>query len=203
MGLCDRLKNNQAQRKGTPVTMPAPKRGLASVFWVGEQANADNGGIHNHSSAWDAEWEQHYHTGEENPFYIALPYNDIDDEGSRKPESYNIPWFPVGGVKPARSICKNRWIEVRNVRNNRVAYGQLQDVGPFGEDDFAYVFGSAPHPQNQRILGAGIDLSPDLANLLGIDGSGEVEWRHVDPSEVPAGPWTLVVTVREGPAWAR
>ena len=203
MGLCDRLKNNQAQRENKPVTMPVPKRGLASVFWVGERATPENGYIHNASSAWDALWEQHYHEGTENSFYVALPYNDISGQGYRKAESYNIPWFPVGGVMPPRSICKNRWVEVLNVRTNRIAYGQWEDVGPFGEDDFAYVFGHATHPTNDRILGAGIDLSPDLANLIGIDGSGEVQWRHVDGSQVPQGPWTLVVTTREGPTWAR
>lgn len=37
---------------------------------------------------------------------------------------------------------------------------------------------------------AGIDPSPDAAAYLGLDGSGTVRWRFVDPRDVPAsGPW--------------
>ena len=65
----------------------------ATVFWIGEPGSEENGYIPNNSSAWDDLWLQHYggvddpsnrngyfpanFTPKENPFYIALPYNDF------------------------------------------------------------------------------------------------------------------------------
>lgn len=209
--LCDILKGNKAKRNGGVLPVNGWKRAAASVFWVGEYASEDNGFIHNHASAWDPQWEKHHGGSEdpeapvftplENPFYVALPYNDIAKDGTRKPESYNIPWFPVGGVSPPRSILKNRWVEVRC--RQFVAYGQWEDVGPFGEDDWDYVFGAAQDPKNTVQLGAGIDVSPRMAQELHFDGTARVEWRFVAAHEVPDGPWRDIITTREGPAWAR
>ena len=68
------------------------KEALASVFWIGEDATADNRHIPNHASAWDPDWIDSYggvddptrrqNNGywpegfkpKENPFYVALPY---------------------------------------------------------------------------------------------------------------------------------
>jgi hypothetical protein len=196
----------------TTIEIPKPgsagwKHAIATVFWVGEGATDENGFIHNSASAWDVEWETHFgglddpddrcgfrpcaFTPKENPFYIALPYNDLDDEGRRKANARIIPWNDPNAEK---SVLKNRWVEVS--RDGRSCFGQWQDVGPFNEDDATYVFGMATAPKNTDGEGAGIDLSPAMSTCLGVDGSDAVTWRHVNADAVPAGPWKDIVTTR-------
>ncbi len=183
------------------------KAAIATVFWVGEGATSDNGFIHNAESAWDGEWMTHFggvddpgnrcgflpcgFMPKENPFYIALPYNDLDDRGNRKSDARVIPWNDPGAEK---SVLKNRWIEVRVDQTS--CFGQWQDVGPFYEDDAAYVFGTAITPKNVSGEKAGIDLSPALATCLSIDGSDEVVWRHRSVNQVPQGAWKDTITTR-------
>lgn len=185
----------------------------ATVFWVGEQATADNDQIPNAQSAWDERWQQHFggvddpdrrtaggkwpaaFRPSENPFYFALPYGEFTDAGAVRDSVDRIPWYdPARPPELGRSILKNRWIEVRHT--GRTAYAQWQDVGPFVEDDVDYVFGEA-RPREPR---AGLDLSPATAAALGIDGRGEVSWRFVRAADVPPGPWTEIVTTRGGVA---
>ncbi len=184
------------------------KTGIATVFWVGEVSDASNGYIPNDKSAWDGNWQAHFggvddplnrcgfqpcaFTPKENPFYVALPYNDLDDFGERKPDSVRIPWYSATATQ---SVLKNRWIEVRH--KGTVCYGQWQDVGPFYQDDIEYVFGKNTIPKNQFGEKAGIDLSPALADCLSIDGSDPVEWRFVEASRVPQGNWTKIITTRK------
>lgn len=183
------------------------KDAIATVFWVGEDATDDNGFIHNSASAWDGAWMTHFggvddphlrcdwrpcaFMPKENPFYVALPYNDIDDQGVKKADADIIPWNDASQQK---SVLKNRWIHV--VHAGKSCYGQWEDVGPFFEDDSAYVFGSAAKPKNTYGVSAGIDLSPALRDCLGADGLSDVRWRHVDAGEVPAGPWKTIITTR-------
>lgn len=182
----------------------------ATVFWVGEPATADNDRIANAASYWDAEWETHFggfddperrieagrrpaaFEPRENPFYVALPYGEIREDGSVKPDVEQVPWYDGQEVRRDRSILKNRWVEVR--AGDRTAYAQWQDVGPFNEDDPAYVFGDAA-PEEPR---AGIDLSPATAAAIGVAGRGQVSWRFVRAADVPDGPWKRVVTTRGG-----
>ena len=72
---------------------------VATVFWIGEQAVEGNP-VPNTESAWDASWVAHYggednpeqranfiptaFTPGQNPFYVALPYNDVDDHHTRR-----------------------------------------------------------------------------------------------------------------------
>jgi len=181
------------------------KRTTASVFWVGEDANAENDFISNAPSAWDINWQQNYggvddpncregyypcgFVPKENPFYIALPYNDVDDEHIRKETAVHIPWNDPSATG---TLLKNRWVEVRF--KGKSCYGQWEDVGPNGEDDWEYVFGDAKNPSNTFGLEAGIDLSPALRDCLGADGSSEVRWRHINEEEVPNGPWKEILT---------
>ena len=181
------------------------KHAIATVFWVGEDASDDNGYIANSESAFDERWKSHfggeddpdcregYHpcafTPKENPFYVALPYSDLDDEGDRKANAYMIPWNDPAADD---TLIKNRWIEVR--ADGVSCFGQWEDVGPFHEDDVAYVFGDATEPLNTEGEGAGIDLSPAMRDCLRADGSSDVEWRHVESSDVPAGPWWSITT---------
>ena len=180
---------------------------IATVFWVGESATSDNGYIQNVESAWDEDWAAHFggvddpdnrcganpcgFTPKENPFYVALPYNDLDDNGDKKADAKLIPWNEPGLEK---SVLKNRWIEVS--RGGKSCFGQWEDVGPFYENDIAYVFGSASKPKNTFGENAGIDLSPALSACLGVDGSGFVSWRHVEANDVPAGVWKQTITTR-------
>ena len=182
------------------------KGGIATVFWAGEGATDENGFISNTESAWDEEWKQHFggedhpecregfspcgFTPKENPFYVALPYNDLDDEGDKKADANRIPW----NVNMSKSVLKNRWVEV-SVRG-KSCFGQWEDVGPFYEDDIAYVFGSAQGPKNTEGEGAGIDLSPAMRDCLGVKDVSEVLWRHVAGGDVPSGPWKEIVTTR-------
>jgi hypothetical protein len=182
------------------------KRGVATVFWVGEDEASDNGFIHNRSSAWDVDWEEHFggvddpetrcgfepcgFVPKENPFYIALPYNDLE-RGRKKENAHIIPWNDPSVKK---SVVKNRWIAVRS--KAKVCYGQWQDVGPFEENDTEYVFGDAETPKNTLGMRAGIDLSPAMRDCLGVGDVSTVEWRHVDDEDVPQGPWTKIVTER-------
>jgi hypothetical protein len=182
----------------------------ATVFWVGEPAGADNDQIANSASYWDAAWKTHFggfddpedrvdggrrpaaFEPRENAFYVALPYGDVTEDDAAKPGVDQVPWYAGQPLTRDRSILKNRWVEVR--AGERVAYGQWEDVGPFNEDDPAYVFGTA-RPEERR---AGIDLSPAVAAALGVDGRGQVAWRFVRAADVPAGPWTRTVTTRGG-----
>ncbi|WP_456433301.1 endo alpha-1,4 polygalactosaminidase [Nitratifractor sp.] len=184
----------------------------STVFWIGETGSADNGGISNIASVWDDLWERSYGGVDdpenregyrpagfvpyENPFYVALPFNDFDKEGHRKRGLESIiPWYT--SPAPGQSLCKNRWIRIR--KGDRVAYAQWEDAGPFGEDDAEYVFGDA-RPKNARNDHAGIDLSPAVRDYLGAGDVDRVDWRFVDASEVPDGPWKETVT-RSGLDW--
>lgn len=64
-------------------------------------------------------------------------------------------------------------------------------------DDAGYVFGTA-RPRNTRYNGAGLDVSPALNGCLGfaeLDGdSDRVDWRFVEATQVPPGPWRKTVT---------
>ena len=106
------------------------KRGIATVFWVGEGEDEDNGFISNVPSAWDEKWMQHYggvdtadercgdqpcdFEPKENPFYIALPYNDLDDNGDTKQNANRIPWYHAS----EKSILKNRWRSEEHTSNS-------------------------------------------------------------------------------------
>lgn len=190
---------------------PSYKVTLATFFWVGESADTSNGFISNVMSAWDSHWTEHfggvddphnrcgYHpcsfTPKENPFYFALPYNDLDELGNRKASAENIPWFSHRASET--SVLKNYWIEVKYL--DRTCYAQWQDVGPFESDDFGFVFGDQPQ-KNTLGVGAGIDISPAVRDCLGMKTNDRVGWKFVNQSSVPAGPWTEIVTTR-GVSW--
>ncbi len=189
----------------------------ATLFWVGEAADESNAFIANDRSAWDDFWQQHYggvdtpdrttlmpaeFTPGENPFYVALPYNDFLEDGSRDPDAMAvIPWAGEKAWGEEASIVKNRWIALYDPEHNRTAYAQWEDAGPFVYDDAAYLFGGAA-PRNRRNDAAGIDLSPAVWIYLGYDTrSGEnrakIDWYFVDADTVPEGPWKRIVTTRQ------
>ena len=84
-------------------TLAPWKTGItATTFWVGEPPTPNDPG--NLASAWDPNWS--VTSKSQNPFYVALPYNDVAG-GHTRPEARNIiPWFKC--VCPRRSVSPER-----------------------------------------------------------------------------------------------
>lgn len=203
------LSQYAAERAGNPQSperqYPLHENVTATVFWVGEGASTANDFIHNRSSAWMTDWVAAYggvdkpdnrcsfmpcaFTPKENPFYFALPFSDYDENGVKSGDELAVvPWHDGSDIAQGSSILKNRWIEV--TYNDKKAYGQWEDVGPFVDDDADYVFGSS-EPKESR---AGLDLSPALTDYLGINGRAVVSWNFIDESDVPEGEWKKTIT---------
>jgi hypothetical protein len=181
------------------------KRGIVTtVFWVGERPTANNP-VPNYKSSWDARWAQNYggldspdpsqrrnyiparFIPRQNPFYVALPYNDVT-RGTTKPDARKaIPWFKQAFERPGKSVLKGRWVAIK--RGGKICYAQWEDCGPFRTDHWQYVFG------NQRPLpnlnqGAGLDVSPAVRDYLRMGGKDVCDWKFVEARDVPSGPWT-------------
>ena len=149
----------------------------------------------------------------ENPFYLDLPYNDFDDNGDARPDRTQvIPWAKSYAGELARSrstdtpfsLMKNRWVKLwRTVGGKKyTCYGQIEDSGPYVYDDAAYVFGRRdPRPSSRLAQNAGMDVSPAIRDCLRFSGvnndENRVSWQFVEASQVPRGPWRIVVTTRQ------
>jgi hypothetical protein len=179
-------------------------RGIAAtVFWVGELPSEHNP-TPNKASAWDQNWLANYggyddpdrrngllpaaFTPAQNPFYIALPYNDIASDGRHRPEVAEvIPWFWRDYRGDGISVCKSHWVAIHS--HGVVCYAQWEDVGPFETNHWQYVFGKES-PRPNRNANAGIDISPATRDYLGLKSGESVEWRFVENRDVPDGPWS-------------
>jgi hypothetical protein len=183
---------------------------VTTVFWIGEQAGGNNP-VPNFKSSWDANWTNNYggcdtpdasarrnyipagFIPRQNPFYFALPYNDVT-HGQFKPEApLVIPWFKQeyelrqkAGAPPGSSVCWHRWIAIR--KGNRTCYAQWEDCGPFRTDHFQYVFQSE-RPKPNLNHGAGLDVSPAVRDYLGLAPTDVTDWQFVEVRDVPVGPW--------------
>jgi hypothetical protein len=194
-----------------PSGFPLHRHITTTFFYVGEPATAANGFIPNVRSAWDDFWQQHYGGVDDpvhrngflpagflpgqNPFYFALPYDDLNDQGVRKANARRvIPWARTTHVPPGDSLVKNRWILIQ--AHGKVAYAQWEDVGPFLTDDTAYVFGNAP-PANTDGVHSGLDVSPAVRDFLGLADVDHTRWRFVNAGQVPGGPWQQIVTTSQ------
>ncbi|HKU29641.1 MAG TPA: hypothetical protein VJQ60_04075 [Arthrobacter sp.] len=150
----------------------------------------------------------------ENPFYLDLPYDDVNDSVAFAERCNVIPWAAADNAATGVNHCadsnysymKNAWVQITGPNGN-VCYGQVEDAGPSSGSlyhDSAYVFGANnARPVNKQFSGdpsqgAGMDVSPALNGCLGfasLDGDTDhVSWRFVDRASVPAGPWLTVVT---------
>lgn len=147
-------------------------------------------------------------TPKENPFYLDLPFDDLNDPVAFAERCAVIPW---AGESPASactdrsfSYLKNHWVEITGP-SGATCYGQIEDAGPSSGSNYHdanYVFGTDDaRPANglfsgDPTQGAGMDVSPALNGCLGfaeLDGDNDhVSWRFVDAP--PPGPWTDVVT---------
>jgi len=190
--------------RDTYTRFPWKRNITTTVFWIGEKPTANNP-VPNTVSAWDRSWTSNYGGYDnpdrdardgyipekfepgQNPFYFALPYNDISRTGTKASARAVVPWFDDAFYRSGRTVLKGRWIAIR--RGDKVCYAQWEDVGPFQTDDWEYVFGDA-RPQTKHNRGAGLDVSPAVRDYLDFPGGyGTVDWRFVDLDEVPDGPW--------------
>lgn len=178
----------------------------ATYFYIGERPTERNP-TPNTASSWDSAWDDNYggfddpnpanrdpktfapkgFTPQLNPFYIALPYNDIQKGGPKPEASKVIPWYRRDKEGKYESVCRGMWVQI--YYKGRYCFAQWEDCGPFCTDDWQYVFGGA-RPRNKANQAAGIDISPAVRDYLGIPGGmAKVHWRFVDFALVPGGPW--------------
>jgi len=191
--------------KKTTERYPWKKGIVTTTFWIGEKA-APRNPVPNHSSSWDPSWAANYGGTDEpdrakrvnylppdfvpnqNPFYVALPYNDVT-KGTTKPEAAAIiPWFSETFTEAGKTVCKGRWIAIQF--KTRTVYAQWEDCGPFRTDHWQYVFGDE-RPKPNLNKGAGLDVSPAVRDYLGMADTDVTDWRFVDFKDVPPGPWTM------------
>ena len=198
------LEESQGQPNNSADRYPWKKDIVTTTFWIGEKPAPGNP-VPNHKSSWDANWAENYggtdtpdrnsRTSEfipsdfvprQNPFYVALPYNDKTAKGHKAEAKQVIPWFNKEYKGPAKSVCKGRWIAIR--KGDRVCYAQWEDAGPFRTDNWQYVFGpERPLPNLNK--GAGLDVSPAIRDFLGMEDTDLTDWKFVDFDEIPSGPW--------------
>jgi len=178
---------------------------VTTVFWVGERPTANNP-VSNDSSSWDPNWLSNYggyddpnsksrkdfipmnFLPRQNPFYVALPYNDVEGGHTKREAKDVIPWFKDAFVRDGQSILKGHWLVIR--RGNRVCYAQWEDCGPFCTDHWQYVFGDE-RPKVNLNQNAGLDVSPAVRDYLGLSDIDVCDWKFVEVHEVPPGPWTI------------
>jgi len=182
------------------------KRGIVTtIFWVGERPGGHNP-VPNLRSSWDRYWSYNYggydnpdagarrnfipvkFVPRQNPFYFALPYNDVERGHTKREASRVIPWFNQAFVRSGETVLKDRWIAVQH--GNRVCYAQWEDCGPFRTDDWRYVFGDE-RPRPNLNQGAGLDVSPAVRDYLGLGVKDACDWKFVEFREVPHGPWAM------------
>lgn len=214
---------------GTARRYPVHTGIVATTFWVGEVFDPDAPDGSQVLSTYDDHWLASYGgcdgvvvdgacsterrtaengyfptsmTPRQNPFYLDLPFDDVNDPRAAAQRASVVPWaheprYAAALADPDWSLMKNRWVAVR--KDGRTCYGQVQDAGPGVYDDARYVFGTDDaRPANRRYNGAGMDVSPALNGCLGfaeLDGEDDVvDWWFVDDADVPPGPWTRLVT---------
>lgn len=202
-GSIDELLVSTPTRKGPKNTYPWKTNIITTIFWIGE-AGSTISPTNNVGSAWDEDWRKNNggtdspndrsgyasgsHAARVNPFYVALPFNDLafPDKAAR--------WLPPGWHRPSKngkqvSACKDRWVEIKvEDGSGRTCYAQWEDVGPLRYDHAEYVFGSQRPDTYTR---AGLDVAPAVAQYLHIEGKDHVttRWRFVDDEDVPPGVW--------------
>jgi TonB family protein len=176
---------------------------VTTVFWVGQEQVAGKTSPQ-HQSVWDKDWLKSFggvdspepaarrdyipmsFVPRQNPFYCALPYNDVE-QGQFKPEApIVIPWFKQVPAEPGQSVCKDRWVAIR--KGDRICYAQWEDCGPFRTDHFQYVFQNE-RPTPNASHDAGLSVSPAVRDHLRLAPTDVADWQFVEVSDVPPGPW--------------
>ena len=183
---------------------PVKRDVVTTYFWIGQGSTGYNDTT-NYASAWDMKWTRNFggidHPEKRvtaakstslpkkfaptlNPFYVALPFNDI-----KYPDlaAKYVPWWDKKAYRnaPFQSQCRGRWLMIEF--KGRVCFAQWEDVGPLRYDHVRYVFGNEKPTREHS--GAGLDVSPAVRDYLGLSGLDKTNWRFVDNDEVPYGPW--------------
>jgi hypothetical protein len=195
----DAKLNASLERVGNTVvssTYPWKYSILTTFFWIGNNRNSYTTTV-NYDSAWDRSWHENYGGDDDpvnrkgyrprgffpglNPFYVALPFNDVafPEKASRL-----VPWYKKKYVGRFQSTCKGRWVAVHF--RGRFCFATWEDVGPFRADNAEYVFGNS---KPNTPTGAGLDVSPAVRDYLGLTGKDQCDWRFIEDNEVPSGPW--------------
>jgi hypothetical protein len=171
---------------------------------LGRESATQNNPVHNRSSSWDSDWQASFGgfdnpdpaarrnfipinvIPKQNPFYVALPYNDVS-LGHFKPEASKVvPWFSQTFERDGKSVCRDRWVAIR--KGSRICFAQWSDCGPFRTDHWEYVFGN-DRPKANLNKGAGLDVSPAVRDYLGLGPMDVTDWKFVEVRDVPNGPW--------------
>jgi hypothetical protein len=180
-------KQNYEWRTGIP----------ADQFYIGKGSKGSNvwnlkwpqGTKGDDSPDWRNGYAAGSHASYFNPFYVALPFNDLTSPDKAK--QYLPPsWQRTSKDGAPVSVCQNRWVEIKaEDGSGHVCYAQWEDVGPLGSDNAEYVFGHARPDAGGH---AGIALSPAVADYLGFNDPQTpfpVRWRFADPEDIPPGQW--------------
>jgi group II intron maturase len=199
------LMGRNAALSGGPGRYPWRLGIITTIFWIGERPRGHNP-VPNLRSSWDKYWYYSYggydnpdsgsrrnfipinFVPRQNPFYVALPYNDVERGHTKYEASQVIPWFKQAFVRDGQTVLKDRWIAVRH--GNKVCYAQWEDCGPFRTDHWRYVFGNE-RPRPNLNQGAGLDVSPAVRDYLGLGIKDACDWKFVEFREVPPGPWAM------------
>jgi hypothetical protein len=94
------------------------------------------------------------------------------------------PWVPAVALPSIAAL--HLWLVITNPLTGKALRAVVLDVGPWNEDDDAYVFGGA-RPQaecgvdkrGRPTNGAGIDLTEAVWKALGYTDNGECSWSFV------------------------
>ena len=199
------LMSRGAALNGGPGRYPWRRGIITTIFWIGERPRGNNP-VPNVRSSWDKYWYYSYggydnpdpgsrrnfipinFVPRQNPFYAALPYNDVEGGHTKYEASQVIPWFRQAFVRDGQTVLKDRWIAVHH--GNKVCYAQWEDCGPFRTDHWRYVFGNE-RPRPNLNQGAGLDVSPAVRDYLGLGTKDGCDWKFVEFREVPPGPWAM------------
>lgn len=202
---------------------------VATTFWVGEIFDASAPDGSQMISTYDSKWYANYGgcdgdessgtcqteirtaangfypnkmTPKQNPFYLDLPFDDVNDATAFAQRAQVIPWANDPGYAGKAndqnfSYMKNRWVKL--MYKQKTCYAQIEDAGPGQYHDVTYVFGATDaRPANTRYGGAGMDVSPAVVGYLGFTELNGIQpgvsWQFVDAIDVPTGPWKNIVT---------
>jgi len=178
---------------------------MTTIFWIGERPTTNNP-VPNDCSSWDPNWSSNYGGYDDpelklrknfipisfmprlNPFYVALPYNDVEGDHTKPEAKQVIPWFKDAFVREGQSVLKGHWVTIRH--GSRMCYAQWEDCGPFHTDHWQYVFGNE-RPKPNLNQNAGLDVSPAVRDYLGLSNLDACDWKFVDFRDVPPGPWAM------------
>jgi hypothetical protein len=174
------------------------------VFYIGEESTPIDHRSKK-SSIWDPEWQKNYggydtpdsdyrnsnfapnsFLPNQNPFYIQLPYSDIQNGHTKTEASQIIPWFKNAFDADGKSVLKGRWVAIFSA--GRTCFAQWEDSGPYSDDDWKYVFGGNT-PDSTALELPAIGLSPAIRDYLQLDNNATCAWKFVDYNSVPDGPW--------------